>query len=98
MGAPTTIVVQFHAAPGKTRELRHMIQSAMPRLADLPGCLGGSLHYDMGDPDTFVIIEHWESAQAHKDYVQRLEEDGTMDRMRPLLTSDPDRRYLGPEG
>ncbi|MCO4771028.1 MAG: antibiotic biosynthesis monooxygenase [Deltaproteobacteria bacterium] len=90
-----TIVVHFHAAEGKRSELRKLLGRAVPRLADLPGCRGGSLYNDIDEPLLFVLVEHWESRPSHEAYLHRIEEDGTMDGLRPLLASDPERRYLG---
>ena len=94
----TTVVVRFTARDGQVEALRRMIAPAIPRLAELPGCRGGSLYYDIDEPRVFVLIEHWESAEAHRAYLRRLDEDGTMERMLTLLASPPDRRYLGAHG
>lgn len=91
---PTTVVVKFFAKPGSEAELRTMIGPAIPRLADLEGCRGGSLYYDIDEPQVFVLIEHWDSVAQHKAYIDRVEADGTMARMKPLLEKPPERRYL----
>lgn len=93
--ARTTIVVHFHAQPGQGATLRDVLMPAIPHLRDLPGCYGGSLYHDLDLPDTVVLIEHWESADAHRRYIAQIEQDGTMDRLRPLLSGEPQRRYLG---
>jgi quinol monooxygenase YgiN len=93
---PTTIVVHFYAKPGHGAELRHFIMPAIPRLTELPGCRGGSLYHDIDTPDVCVLIEHWDSVEAHKAYIHKVETDGTMERMGPLLDRPPERRYLTP--
>ena len=92
----TTVVVHFHAKAGKGAELHALIGPAVPRLKDLDGCVGGSLYYDIDSPDLIVLIEHWESVEAHRAFIARIEADGTMDEINPLLESEPARRYLGP--
>ncbi len=89
-----TVVVHFRAAAGRIDELRSRLGAAVPRLGDLDGCRGGSLYNDMDDADLFVLVEHWDSRAAHEAYLARLEADGTMDQLRPLLEGDPARRYL----
>jgi quinol monooxygenase YgiN len=91
---PTTVVVHFHAKAGHGAELRDHIVPAIPKLSDLEGCFGGSLYYDIDSPDLIVLIEHWVSVEAHKAYIHRIETDGTMDALNPLLDRPPQRRYL----
>ena len=93
----TTVIVKFYAKEGKTEELRHFITPAIPSLSELDGCLGGSLYNDIDEPGVFVLVEHWESVEKHKAYVEQIEEDGTMDEMNPLLAKPPERRYLSAE-
>jgi len=93
--ARTTIVVHFHAPAGQGLALRDALMPAIPHLSALPGCYGGSLYHDLDLPDTVVLIEHWESVEAHRGYIAQIEHDGTMDRLRPLLAGEPERRYLG---
>jgi len=97
VAVPTTIIVHFYAKPGKVDELRDFIMPAIPRLRELRGCRGGSLYNDIDEPDLFVLVEHWDSAEDHKAYIDTIEEDGTMERMRPLLAREPERRYLSEE-
>ncbi len=94
MSATTTVIVHFHAKPGMESDLRRFLRPAIPRLSDLEGCCGGSLFHDIDTPDLFVLVEHWESVSAHKNYIDRIERDGTMDKLLPLLAGPPKRRYL----
>lgn len=95
MDAPTTVIVHFHAKPGKADALRQFILPAIPHLSELHGCRGGSVFNDLDDPELFVLVEHWDSREAHRAYVEKIESDGTMDDMMPLLAGPPERRYLG---
>ena len=92
--ATTTIIVNFHAKPERVRDLRALLADAIPRLSELPGCRGGSLHHDVDEPELFVLIEHWDTADQHRAYLDRIEQDGTMKRLMPLLARPPERRYL----
>ena len=91
---PTTVIVHFHAKADKVDELSKFILPAIPRLSGLPGCRGGSLYHDMDEPELFVLVEHWDSVERHQAYIEQIENDGTMERMRPLLAKAPERRYL----
>ena len=95
MNAPTTVIVHFHAKPGKADALRQFILPAIPRLTELRGCRGGSLFNDLDDPLLFVLVEHWDSKEAHLAFIDQIESDGTMADMEPLLARPPARRYLG---
>ena len=90
----TTVIVHFHAKQGKEDELRKFMMPAIPRLSELKGCEGGSLFHDIDEPGLYVLVEHWESVDAHKAYIEQIESDGTMDDMMPLLDRPPERRYL----
>ena len=92
---PTTVIVHFHAKPGHGEELWSILLPAVPRLREIPGCMGGSLYHDIDSPNTIVLIEHWRSVEAHQRYVEQVEADGTMDTIRPLMSGSPERRYLG---
>lgn len=92
----TTVIVNFYAKEGKEDELGRFITPAIPRLGELDGCLGGSLYHDMDEPNLFVLVEHWESVEKHKAYIEQIENDGTMDEMNPLLEKPPQRRYMKP--
>ena len=96
-GVPTTVIVHFRAREGKRQQLRNVLTPAIPRLTELDGCLGGSLYNEIGQPDLFVLIEHWESKQAHQRYISLIEGDGTMQRLSPLLAGPPTRKYLKTE-
>ena len=89
-----TVIVHFRAKEGNRSALRAALGPAVPHLKDLKGCTGGGLYNDIEDPELFVLVEHWESEDAHKAFLNRIEEDGTMDGLRPLLVGDPERRYL----
>lgn len=94
--ARTTIVVHFHPPAAQGLALRDALMPAIPHLSALPGCCGGSLTHELDLPDTVVLSEHGESVAAHRHTIAQLEQDGTMDRLRPLLAAEPERRYLGP--
>lgn len=94
MTTPTTVIVHFWAKPGFEKDLGTFIMPAIPRLTELSGCRGGSLYYDIDEPRLYVLVEHWESREAHQRYIAQIESDGTMDRMRPMLEKEPDRRYM----
>jgi quinol monooxygenase YgiN len=94
MSDPVTVVVHFRAKEGRSADLRRVISAAVPNLSGLRGCRGGTLHHDIDDDDLFVLVERWDTAADHKAYLQAIEDDGTMDALRPLLAGEPQRRYL----
>lgn len=91
---PVTIIVHFRAKAGQADALRTFLSPAILRLSKLPSCRGGSLYSDADDPDLLVLVEHWDSAQAHKSYLDDMESQGKMGELRELLAEAPQRRYL----
>ena len=63
--APTCFVVRFKIKPGKNAEFEKLIAKVQ---ASLPSSEPGNIYYDLyqptGEPQTYVIIEHYRNAQA----------------------------------
>ena len=63
--APTCFVVRFKIKPGKNAEFEKLIAKVQ---ASLPSSEPGNIYYDLyqpsGEPQTYVIIEHYKNAQA----------------------------------
>jgi quinol monooxygenase YgiN len=61
-----TLVVTFHAKPGKETELRAALTGVLAPTRNEAGCLNYDLHASPDDPAKFLIYENWASKAHHK--------------------------------
>jgi quinol monooxygenase YgiN len=70
MSLPLRAVVLIKTQPGRGVEQKAAFAALAPVVRAEPGCLRYDLHAVEDDPDRFVLIEEWASAealQAHDD-------------------------------
>jgi quinol monooxygenase YgiN len=60
-----TLVVEFHAVPGRGSELRRLLLGLVTPTRAEEGCLLYDLHEDPADPDALWFYEQWASAAHH---------------------------------
>lgn len=63
------------AREGQGAALRAALQALLAKVAPLDGCLRLELLHDADNADAYVLLEHWASAQAHKDGGKALGKD-----------------------
>ena len=85
----------FRAAPGKETDLRDFLKSIIGLIRDAPGCRDVALLLDQEDAAHFVIVEEWDSVDAHKASVSRIP-PGKIGEVRNLIASPPVGRYYDP--
>ena len=86
-------VVVLRAKDEKRDSFIEMMQESKIRLQAYDGCLSVQMYVDEKDPNTFVLIEKWESKGQHNQYFAALIESGDWEIMSEHLASDPDSRY-----
>jgi quinol monooxygenase YgiN len=64
MPFPLRAIVLIKTQPGRGVEQKAAFASLAPTVRAEPGCLRYDLHAVEGDPDRFVLIEEWASAEA----------------------------------
>lgn len=83
-----TRISEFRARAGKSDELRAFLASIVPGIASSPGCQSAQLLQSHDDPARFVVIESWESIEAHQASVTNIPAEALASIM-PLLDSPP---------
>lgn len=58
------VVVEIRVKPGRAAEQLALFDEIAPLVRAESGCLSYELHPVHGDPDRFVILERWASAEA----------------------------------
>jgi len=78
-----------HAGAGDT--LRRLL-GPMSADNDIPGCLGWDVFASTTDPDEILLLERWESVEAHKAYLEKAAASGEMESIFAHVR-DVERRY-----
>ncbi|WIM93068.1 antibiotic biosynthesis monooxygenase family protein [Actinoplanes oblitus] len=64
MSHPLRAIVLIETRPGRGAEQAAAFTALAPVVRAEPGCLRYDMHAVEGDPDRFVLIEEWASAEA----------------------------------
>jgi len=64
----------MQAGPGQADTLRAALEKLAAAVVQVPGNLGADLYSDAKTEGRFVFLETWESAEAHKDSGNHLDQ------------------------
>jgi quinol monooxygenase YgiN len=87
-----TRISEFRAKDGQAQKLRDFLTSIVPAIEASEGCRSCRLLQDQGDETRFVVIELWDSVEAHKASVKDIPPEQLEEVMR-LLVDPPQGRY-----
>ncbi|WP_394204268.1 putative quinol monooxygenase [Shewanella waksmanii] len=85
-------VGHFQAALGKSDELYDFLQSLAEHICQSEGNLGYQVLRDEAVADKFMVIEHWQSKQAHQDSLAAYPKE-QMAAVMPLFAGAPSGQY-----
>lgn len=88
-----TRINEFQAQEGRGGELRKLIAAFVPSIEAAPGCRSCRLLQGVDDPARIVVIEEWESVEAHQAAMRDIPADG-MQAAKALLAGPPKGEYL----
>ena len=83
------LIITFNVAAGKLPafvEIMRQVQSSLPQVA---GCNAVRIFHGTNDEHVFVLVETWESEQAHRAHIENVVRSGAWDHLRAHLTRDP---------
>jgi quinol monooxygenase YgiN len=83
---------ETQAKAGMEAALSDFLVSIMPLILSSQGCLSCELFQDQEYPGKFIMIEVWESIEAHQASVKNIPPEKIGEIM-PLLASSPGGRY-----
>jgi heme oxygenase (mycobilin-producing) len=83
---------EFRASPGQNEALRDFLGSILPLILSSQGCLSCDLFQSKEDPAEFIIVEVWESIEAHQASVKNIPPE-MMGEILPLLAGSPGGHY-----
>ena len=60
-----SVVAILNIRPGHSAEFEAAFDQAAACIAAAPGYLGHELHQCLDTPDRYLLVEHWQSREAH---------------------------------
>ena len=88
-----TRIGEIHAKPELADALRDFLLSIIPIIRSSEGSLDCQLYQSQDDPTRFLMIEVWESMEAHQASVKNIPPE-KLSEIRPLLGSAPRGSYF----
>lgn len=70
------VLITFHVREDKRASFTDLLQTVKVSLPTVPGCQAVRVYNDLGDPLSFILVETWDSAQAHTRHLQSLQASG----------------------
>ena len=87
-----TRINEFEARAGQEETLHTLLQSILPTIEASEGCRACRLLQHLDDPAKFVVIEEWDSAEAHQASVKDIP-PGVLQEAMTLLAAPPKGAY-----
>jgi heme oxygenase (mycobilin-producing) len=84
---------EVHAKEETIESLRDFMISIMPLIKGSQGCLSCQFYQDQENPARFIMVEVWESAEAHQASVKNIPPE-KLSEIRPLLGAAPGGGYF----
>jgi quinol monooxygenase YgiN len=88
-----TRINEFRARDGKADELRGFLASVVSGMAALAGCQSSQLLQSHDDPIHFVVLEVWDSIEAHQASAKNIS-PASLARVTELLDGSPRGEYF----
>jgi quinol monooxygenase YgiN len=89
---PIVRINEFQAAPGKAASLHAFLADVVGVIEQAPGCREVLLLTEHEDPTRLVIVETWDSIDAHKAAASMIP-PAKLAEVQPLLAAPPRGRY-----
>jgi len=83
----------MNAKPGGSAQLETALRDLADKVRVVPGCVGVEVLGDIGDEHRFVLIEKWESVDAHKGAGEHLGRDA-LSALMGAIAGPPEGAYL----
>ena len=88
------VIFELKLKYGKTSELIQMVREALPATRQYDGCKHVDLCLGLDDTTQVILTQEWGSKEKHLAYIQFRTEDGSLDKIRALVTEEPKMSYL----
>ena len=91
-GMSVTRIGEFQALEGKAERLRALLTASLPAIRSSKGCRSCRLLQSQGDPGRILVIEVWDSVEAHQASVKSIPPE-MVEKTRSLLAAAPKAGY-----
>jgi quinol monooxygenase YgiN len=88
-----TRINEFHALAGHGDTVRERLQAVLPTISAAPGCRSCQLLQAQDDPTRIMVVEVWDTVDAHMAALTALSPDTFAEIMRLLVTPSTGRYY-----
>ncbi|MBI3344436.1 MAG: antibiotic biosynthesis monooxygenase [Gammaproteobacteria bacterium] len=88
-----TRINEFHAKDGRADDLRKFLTSVIPAIESSAGCQSCQLLQSLDDPTRLVVVETWESVEAHQTAVKSIPPNNFAEIMK-MLAETPKSAYF----
>ena len=89
-----TRINKFQAHAEQAHVLWELLESFVPMIRGSDGCLDCQVLQNLDDPAQIVVIEIWESVEAHQESVKNIPADALKEVM-TLFAGPPESAYYG---
>lgn len=83
------LIITFNVADGKLPAFVQIMQQVKSSLPQVAGCKAVRILHSTADEHVFVLVETWESAEAHRAHIENVVRSGGWDHLRAHLARDP---------
>jgi quinol monooxygenase YgiN len=89
----TNVIIKFKAKPEKLLDFKKILESVKLDLPTVCGCEGVQIFCDTKNPNTFTLVETWDSEKSHKKHIEGVIESGAWEDLALHLECDPESSY-----
>ena len=93
-----TRINEFHAKESKGDDLREFLVSIVPIIESSAGCQSCQLLQCLDDPTRLVVVEIWESVEAHRTSVKNIPPNNFTEIMKMLAETPKGAYFRGCDG
>ena len=90
----TLVLVDVQIKPEAVGEFTSYMEEIFPDTRTFKGCRRVELAANQDDPNSFVLVEEWDTREDHQKYYAWRTETGAMARIGSMLAAPPNRRYF----
>jgi quinol monooxygenase YgiN len=87
------LIITFTVAAGKLPAFVQIMQQVKSSLPQVAGCEAVRIFNSNADERVFVLVETWESAEAHRVHIANVVASGGWEQLRAQLACDPVSAY-----
>ena len=89
---PITRINKFQAHEEQAGALRDLLESFVPMIKGSDGCLDCQVLQNLDDPAQIVVLEIWESVEAHQASVKNIPSNA-LEKAMALMAGPPESAY-----